>query len=76
MGTPEQLYEVSGEVYMRLEGSLHGPLKPTKIQEWTKQVFNKVLKKDVWFRQFSLFSIFSSETSSPLKPKLAEVING
>jgi hypothetical protein len=25
MGTPEQLYEVSGEVYMRLEGSLHGP---------------------------------------------------
>jgi hypothetical protein len=44
MGTPEQLYEVSGEVYMRLEGSLHGPLKPSEIQEWTKQVFNKVLK--------------------------------
>ena len=44
MGTPEQLYEVSGEVYMRLDGSLHGPLKPSEIQEWAKQVLYKVLK--------------------------------
>ena len=44
MGTPEQLYEVSGEVYMRLDGSLQGPLKPSEIQEWTKQVFYKTLQ--------------------------------
>ena len=64
MGTPEQLYEVSGEVYMRLEGSLHGPLKPTEIQEWTKQVFNKVLKTP---RMCGLDS-FHSFQYFPLKP--------
>ena len=43
LGTPEQLYEVSGEVYMSLDGTIER-LKPSKIQEWTKQVCNKVLK--------------------------------
>ena len=66
LGTPEQLYEASGEVYMRLEGSIHGPLKPSEIQEWTKQVFNKVLKTP---RMCGLDSLQSFQ-SFPQKPQV------
>ena len=68
MGTPEQLYEVSGEVYMRLEGSLHGPLKPTEIQEWTKQVYQKQLKRQL--HELELEAQRKSEVQEELKGKL------
>lgn len=33
------LYEAAGEVYIRRDGSVQGPLKPSGIQEWSKQVW-------------------------------------
>ena len=38
-GTAAQLYETDrGEVYIRRDGSVQGPLKASDIQEWTRIV--------------------------------------
>ncbi|KAK3087763.1 hypothetical protein FSP39_010299 [Pinctada imbricata] len=38
-GETDRLYEVNGKVYVRRDGSVQGPLKPSGIQDWTQQVF-------------------------------------
>ncbi|XP_071143492.1 uncharacterized protein [Mytilus edulis] len=43
--TLTQLYEAAGEVYIRRDGSVQGPLKPSDIQEWSKQIHHKELQK-------------------------------
>ena len=38
-GTASQLYETQhGDVYIRRDGSVQGPLKAGAIQEWTRMV--------------------------------------
>ena len=38
-GTASQLYETQhGDVYIRRDGSVQGPLKAGTIQEWTRMV--------------------------------------
>ncbi len=38
-GISEQLYETgAGEVYIRRDGGVQGPLKASAIQDWTKMV--------------------------------------